>query len=109
MQDLHIAEIPYESRAIHFRYSRVMSEDGTRWIRHGLFVEYSESGIVLAEGNYVDGKETGLWCSFHGNGQKAAEGNYIAGREEGTWSFWSPTGQPEESVVYEGGEEVAKK
>lgn len=109
MQDLHIAEIPYESGAIHFRYSRVLSEDGTRWVRHGLYVEYSESGIVLAEGNYANGQEEGLWCSFHENSQKAAEGHYAAGKEEGTWQFWSPAGQPEEPVVYRSGEEVVKK
>lgn len=109
MQDLHLAEISYESGAIHFRYSRVLSEDRTRWIRHGLFVEYSESGSVIAEGSYNNGKEEGLWCSFHANGQKAAEGHYVAGMEEGTWHFWGPTGQQEEVVIYRNGEEVAKK
>ncbi|MEK8028835.1 toxin-antitoxin system YwqK family antitoxin [Pseudaquabacterium rugosum] len=109
MQDLHIAEISYESGAVHFRYSRVLSEDGTRWIRQGLFVEYSESGVVLAEGSYLNGKEEGSWCSFHENGQKASEGLYTDGKEEGTWHFWNSTGQPEESVIYRGGEEVGKK
>jgi antitoxin component YwqK of YwqJK toxin-antitoxin module len=109
MADLHITEIPYDSGSIHFRYSRMLSDDSTRWIRHGLFVEYSGSGTVLAEGRYVKGKEDGLWCSFHENGQKAAEGHYVAGKEEGTWNFWAPTGQQEQSVNYRSGEEVAEK
>ena len=90
MQDLHIAEIPYESGAIHFRYSRFPSEDGTRWIRHGLFVEYSESGVVLAEGNYNNGKEEGLWCSYHDNGQKAAEGHYAAEKKKALGTSGAP-------------------
>jgi len=74
--DLNIAEIPYESGAIRFRYARVMAPDRTRWIQHGLFVEYNENGIVISEGQYADGKEDGLWRDFHPNGQPAAEGSY---------------------------------
>lgn len=29
---LHIAEIPYETGELHFRYSRKLSPDGTKWI-----------------------------------------------------------------------------
>jgi hypothetical protein len=89
--DLNIAEIPYGSGAIRFRYARVMSPDKTRWIRHGLFVEYHENGTVVSEGQYVDGKEDGLWRDFHPNGQPASEGRYREGQEVGVWRFWSPT------------------
>ena len=106
MSTLHIAEIPYESGAIRYRYERVLSEDGKRWVRHGLYVEYSESGQVLSEGHYVNGTEEGLWRSFHENGQKAAEGAYIVGKEEGVWRFWNPSGEAEEPVTYHRGEEV---
>jgi antitoxin component YwqK of YwqJK toxin-antitoxin module len=109
MSDLHIAEIPSESGGTRYRYARVLSEDGTRWIRHGLYVEYSESGKVLSEGHYAGGKEEGLWRSFYESGQKAAEGQYIAGKQEGAWYFWSPSGTPEEPVTYRNGEEVGKK
>ena len=109
MTTLHIAEIPYESGAVHYRYARVLSGDGTRWVRHGLYVEYSESGEVLSEGNYVNGKEEGLWRSFHENGRRAAEGHYIAGKEEGVWLFWNLSGIPEEPATYRNGEEVSAK
>ncbi len=56
--ELNIAEIPYESGSIRFRYARVMAPDGTRWIRHGLFVAYYEAGSVVSEGQYIDGKRT---------------------------------------------------
>ena len=100
---LNLAEIPYESGSVHFRYARVMSEDGTRWIRSGLFVEYSEEGVVLSEGTYVDGIEEGLWRDFHPNGKLASEGHYRAGLEEGLWRFWSPEGSEEPAVFYENG------
>ena len=97
---LHIAEIPYASGAIRFRYARIMSPDGTRWIRHGLFVEYSEAGVIVAEGQYVNGGENGLWREFYPNGSPAAEGEYQSGREIGLWRFWAADGSPESDVIH---------
>lgn len=93
--DIHIAEIPYESGAIKFRYARVMAPDRTRWIRHGLFVAYHEHGAVASEGQYLDGKEDGLWRDLHPNGQLASEGRYRAGRQVGVWRFWNADGTEE--------------
>ncbi len=104
--DLNIAEIPYESGATHYRYSRVSSSDGTRWLKHGLFVEYAESGAVLSEGTYVYGKEHGQWRDFHPNGQLAAEGLYDGGKENGLWRFWDESGKQERAVTYEQGQEA---
>lgn len=104
--ELHIAEIPYESGQIHFRYSRYLSEDKTRWIRDGLYVEYSENGAVVSEGVYVNGYEHGLWRDFHPNGQIAAEGKYNHGQEDGVWRFWSENGTEELSVTYDQGVEM---
>ena len=98
--DLSIAEIPYESGAIKFRYARVMSPDGTRWIRHGLFIAYHENAVVASEGPYVDGMEEGLWRDFHPNGQLAAEGHYRAGKEIGVWRSWKPDGTEEPGTNY---------
>lgn len=98
--DLNIAEIPYESGAIKFRYARVMAPDKTRCIRHGLFVAYHEHGTVASEGQYVDGKEDGLWRDLHPNGQPAAEGHYRAGQEVRVWRFWKPDGTEEPSTDY---------
>ena len=105
--ELNIAEIPYESGSIRYRYARVLSADRTKWIRHGLFVEYHETGTVIAEGAYVQGQEHGVWRSFYENGQLAAEGSYSNGREEGLWRFWNRDGVEEPSVEYRNGEEVA--
>jgi len=92
MPDLNIAEIPYESGSIRFRYSRYMAPDGTRWIRHGLFRAYHENGALASEGTYEDGAEHGPWRDFHPNGQLAAEGRYERGEEAGTWRHWDENG-----------------
>jgi len=90
--DLNIAEIPYETGEVHYRYSRYLSEDGTRWVRHGLFCAYHRNGALASEGHYVDGVEQGIWHDFHENGQMAAEGMYEGGAEVGEWRYWNADG-----------------
>ena len=89
---LNIAEIPYESGALHFRYARYMSPDQSRWIRHGLFQAYHPSGKLASEGSYENDVEHGLWRDYHETGSLAAEGYYDRGAEVGVWRFWSADG-----------------
>lgn len=98
--DLNIAEIPHESGAVRLRYARVLASDGARWIRHGLFVEYSPDGTVLSEGHYLNGKENGPWRDYHPNGKVASEGSYLEGREVGIWRIWNAEGVAEKSTDY---------
>ena len=92
MIELNIAEIPFENGGVRFRYTRYMSSDGVRWIRHGLFRAYYPDGELASEGHYVDGLENGLWRDFHKNGQLAAAGHYQNGEEVGVWEFWNEDG-----------------
>ena len=94
MTELSNAEIPYEDGAIRYRYARYLNEDGTRWIRHGLFRAYHPNGELASEGHYTNGHEHGLWKDFHQNGQIAAQGEYDAGREIGHWQYWNDDGTP---------------
>ncbi|GAA5172827.1 hypothetical protein [Viridibacterium curvum] len=103
---LNIAEIPYANGKIKFRYSRRLSSDGQKWMRHGLFVAYHENGVVSSEGHYDDGLEVGVWKSFHENGKVASEGSYRQGKEDGVWRFWNDHGQEEKPIRYAKGEEV---
>lgn len=93
--ELHIAEIPYESGRVKFRYARKLSTDGQRWVRHGKFEQYAEDGTLLSEGQYVDGKEEGIWRYYHPDGNLAAEGRYSQGAEVGRWRYWSADGSEE--------------
>lgn len=95
-ETLFIAEIPHENGKIKFRYSRYMSEDQTKWIRHGLFQVFHENGNLSSEGEYEHGLETGIWKDFHDNGQLAAQGEYKEGKEVGVWQYWDSSGNEEE-------------
>jgi antitoxin component YwqK of YwqJK toxin-antitoxin module len=95
MGTLHLAEIPYEDGSTKFRYARRISEDGARWIRHGLFRAYHPNGELQSEGFYLDGNEHGPWKDYHQNGQMAARGEYENGQEVGVWEYWNEHGDPE--------------
>lgn len=92
---LNLAEVPYESGGVRYRYARKLSPDGQRWIRHGRFEHYAQDGTLLSEGFYADGKEEGVWRDFHPNGQLAAEGQYSQGQEVGRWRYWTADGREE--------------
>jgi hypothetical protein len=62
--DLNIAEIPYESGTIGFRYARVMAPDRTRWIRHGLFVEHHETAQWCPKASTLMARKTGFVETF---------------------------------------------
>lgn len=91
--ELHLAEIPYDTGELRFRYTRMLSDDGTRWIRHGLFCEYHRNGTVISEGHYEHGRENGLWRDFHETGAPAAEGHYRDGIETDDWRYWDAAGK----------------
>jgi antitoxin component YwqK of YwqJK toxin-antitoxin module len=103
---LHVAEIPFENGAVRFRYARRMAGDGSGWVRHGHFVEYHENGGTKSEGEYLEGKEEGIWRDYHVGGQLAAEGCYEAGKEEGVWRFFTTDGKEEQSILYRAGVEL---
>lgn len=98
---LHIAEIPYETGEIHFRYSRKISEDGTKWVRDGLFTSYYTNGNISSTGLYDNGLETGHWTDYHENGNIAAEGEYANGKESGKWLYYDENGNFEEEEIFE--------
>lgn len=97
---LHMAEIPYETGELRYRYTRRLSPDGTKWIRDGRFEEYCRNGNLVSEGYYEDGFEEGYWKDYHDNGNIAAEGVYCRGKEVGTWRFYDEQGRPEEEETY---------
>lgn len=98
MEDLNIAEILSEDGRVRFRYARYLSEDGTRWIRHGRFEAYHVNGAVASEGMFVHGVEQGDWRDYYPNGQLAAQGVYQDGEEIGDWQFFDQNGAPSDDA-----------
>lgn len=92
----------------------------------GLSVEYSDTGTVVAKGQYIDGEREGTWIIdvgehreegeyrlgqrsgtwkyFYRNEKLKFEGKYTDGREEGVHSQYYMSGQLKESGRYKFGE-----
>jgi len=88
LKNLYITEILDNNGNIKYRYTRYLSEDGTHWIRHGLFVAYYENGTIASEGVYKHGLEDGLWQDYYDNGCLAAKGYYKNGEQLDGWEYW---------------------
>ena len=58
---------------------------------NGYMTEYSDSGTVIAEGNYVNGLQDGDWK--YRNGEYLAEGKFTEGKEDGRWKQTYPNGK----------------
>lgn len=105
MDELSIAENPFENGELQFCYARYPADDGRRWLHHGLFQAFYPGGPLKSEGAYQHGLEHGVWRDFDSNGQIAAgqiaaEGQDQDGVEVGEWRFWDTGGNQEDSIDY---------
>jgi len=56
---------------------------------------YYENGQLMMEGNYKDGKLSGLWKSYYESGQLTTEGYMKDGEKYGLWKHYYENGQLE--------------
>jgi uncharacterized protein len=59
-------------------------------LENGMMTEYSDSGTVIAKGNYVDGLEDSSWV--YQMGDTKVQGSYKEGKREGTWKYYYDNG-----------------
>jgi antitoxin component YwqK of YwqJK toxin-antitoxin module len=105
--------------------------DGTK---HGPYRSFWAPGGTQrqTEGQYVDGKQDGLWSMWHVDGKRWEEthyqrglkhglwtvrnakgslevrGEYRAGKEHGTWTWWHPNGNKKATGAYVDGSEQGR-
>ena len=62
--------------------------------KHGHYTTYFENGQKRSEGEYVNGKQIGVWNCWYENGAQVNIGNYGEdGLETGEWKFFYPSGK----------------
>ena len=59
-----------------------------------------KNGEYIAEGNYVEGNQDGMWIQLYADGKKAFEGEYFEGLENGVHKFYFNNGKPKEERKY---------
>jgi len=67
----------------------------------------AQTGMVVAEGTFVNGKKTGFWYQYYPTGKIQFVQIYKKGVKNGTWKSWDAKGRMITKVVYNKGKLVA--
>ena len=59
-----------------------------------------KNGEYIAEGNYVEGNQDGVWIQLYVDGKKSFEGEYFEGLENGVHKFYFKNSKPKEERKY---------
>lgn len=90
----------YPNKQIHREeYYRRGKEDGE-------FIEYSDSGVILTKGDYINGLRDGNW--FYQVGDHTEKGKYSDGEKDGEWIHYYDNDQVYFKGSYKNGKEVDK-
>lgn len=105
----------WPSGAAREEYQVALGADGVE-LETGAYRSWSETGTLLAEGQFENGLKSGdwtlnhtngtlaargkyreglrnqLWEFFHEDGSKSARGKYVLGLRDGNWTAWTPDG-----------------
>ncbi len=68
---------------------------------HGPYKTYYLDGAVSLEQNYVDGKLNGRSTSYYPKNVMSSTGNYLKGRRTGSWDFYDTKGKVRSTVEYQ--------
>ena len=61
--------------------------------RHGMWEAFYPDSTLWSKGNYTHGLADGSRTVWYPNGQKRFEGEYLKGKEVGLWKFWDEQGK----------------
>jgi hypothetical protein len=77
--------------------------------RHGLFAEWSATGVALTHGRYQHDVRTGLWREWDGTRRRILEGLYLDGQRGGNWNIWVDHKQvvPDYVARFDNGQPIA--
>ncbi len=75
----------------------------------GKIYGYSVTGVLMAEGNFLHGKEEGIQIEYYENGQKYKEESYHHGKKEGEQYKYFEDGSMMEHRVYKSGKPHGKQ
>lgn len=70
----------------------------------GPFTEWSATGQVVQDGQYVDGVRDGDWKLYYENGKPCKTEHYLHGKLDGSWTTWREDGTRERDVSFKAGE-----
>jgi antitoxin component YwqK of YwqJK toxin-antitoxin module len=105
------SETPYSGAVVSFNSNgqKKLAGNFVNGKEEGLFTEWYQNGQKISEVKYVNGEPEGLETRWHRNGQKQSEINYINGKKEGLETRWNKNGKKHREINHVNGKEVSKK
>lgn len=87
-------EAPKKTYKVNELYHRdgILYEVGTNIKANGIGKGYYESGTLMGEGNFKDGKKNGISKSYYESGVLSGEGNYKDGKKNGIGKTYYESG-----------------
>jgi len=67
----------------------------------------SQTGKVVAEGTFINGKKSGYWYQYYPSGKIQFVQNFKEGVKTGTWKSWDNKGRLTVKMVYKKGKLTA--
>ncbi len=77
-------------------------------VENGEWIKYSD-GKKIIEGQYEDGRRTGIWRGFNPDGSAKFEGRYVAGQRYGIWRHYDNSHNINKINIYYDGYEIPEK
>ena len=68
--------------------------------RTGLWMAWYENGILWSQGNYREGKRNGYSALYFPDGKIRTEGNYENDQKTGNWNFYNESGSLVKSINF---------
>ena len=67
---------------------------------NGIRELFHHNGLLQVRGEYVEGRQEGLWQIFYGNGKLKESGHFENGEQVGQWKFFHKDGRLKEKKNY---------
>ena len=74
----------------------------------GFWRYFAEDGTLQSDGEFKDGKKTGVWTNYYASGKVSARGALVSDEPSGQWEYWSEEGKPSSAGSYEKGKKTGK-
>ncbi len=75
-------------------------ERGGGWVRHGPARTWFASGQIETQGEYEEGRRSGVWTRYWPSGVRRFQAEFRADRQEGWMHRWDARGNLESEVLY---------
>ncbi len=103
-RDLLIWTTTYDGGEIKEEYQYYLNTSNNKRVRDGWYNSYSRDGNYKEVGIYKDDKKEGKWVLYYNSGEVLREENFVNGKKEGKEVGYDINGNINYELIYKDGE-----